>query len=274
LTSQSLDLLSKYITEETFAPGNFICKEGETITAALYLNKSGSVVVQDDDDIRTIGPGLNFGDDLLKADCDRSKIRVGAEARTTPTYTVFAGEEPVTCRVLTMGSCRRVFDTRYIGTEQAMSAGLFFDSLIDKSMTLNQFQWHTILGAGTFGQVWLVSRSRRAGDRLAYALKLQSKAEITRAGQASSVIREKNIMANLQHPFLISLVNTYKDRHFLYMLIQLVQGGELYSLIYSNNGNGAVLAESDAKFYAACIAEGLGFMHRRGYAYRDLKVSF
>jgi CRP-like cAMP-binding protein len=272
LTSQSLDLLSKYTTEQTFAPGHVILEEGETTTAALYLIKSGFVVLEDDDDTRIIGPGLYFGDDLLLADRGRSKIRVGAEARTTPTYKVYVGDEPTKCGVLTLGSCRRVLDTRYIGTEHAMSAGSFFDSMIDKSMHLNDFQWHTILGAGTFGQVWLVSRNRQTGDRLVYGLKLQSKYELIRAGQAAAVVREKNIMANLQHPFLISLVNTYKDKHFLYMLLQLVQGGELYNLIYVKHKDGA-LAETDAKFYAACIAEGIGFMHRRGYVYRDLKVS-
>lgn len=263
--------MTKYIDEKTFPPGHVIYTEGEDTVAALYLVDKGSVIVKDDDESTKIGSGMYFGDDLLKADFGRAKIRVGTEARTTPTYTVCAGDEEVSCGVLTLSSCRRVFDTRYIGTEHAMSSGLFHDSMIDKTMTLGQFEWHTLLGAGTFGQVWLVSRKRRVGDRLAYALKVQSKHEITSAGQAPAVVREKNIMANLQHPFLISLINSYQDTMFVYMLIQLVQGGELYNLIYKKGGG--VLSENHAKFYGACIAEGLIFMHRRGFAYRDLKVS-
>ena len=40
----------------------------------------------------------------------------------------------------------------------------------------------------------------------------------------------KNIMAAMSSPFLISLVNTYQDDKFVYMLLGLVQGGELYNV--------------------------------------------
>lgn len=78
---------------------------------------------------------------------------------------------------------------------------------------------------------------------------------------------EKNIMAELHHPFLIRLVNSYQDDNCVYILLDLIQGGELYNYIHTKNSN--KLSEDDARFYSACIAEGLGFMHRRGYVYRD-----
>jgi serine/threonine protein kinase len=54
------------------------------------------------------------------------------------------------------------------------------------------------------------------------------------------------------------------------MLMNLVQGGELYNVIY-NAKHRAKLPEGDVKFYAAGIHEALGYMHRRGFVYRDLK---
>jgi protein kinase A len=68
---------------------------------------------------------------------------------------------------------------------------------------------------------------------------------------------------------LIGLVNTYQDENFVYLLLQLVQGGELYSYIHTPTRDR--LDETSARFYAACIAEGLGYMHQQGYCYRDLK---
>ena len=45
-------------------------------------------------------------------------------------------------------------------------------------------------------------------------------------------------MEKLKHPFLIDLVNTYQDTDFVYMLLGVVQGGELYSVIHSARRDG------------------------------------
>jgi serine/threonine protein kinase len=82
---------------------------------------------------------------------------------------------------------------------------------------------------------------------------------------------EKNIMAALHHPLLANLVDSYQDDQFVYMLMGLVQGGELQSVIHDYQKGRHGLAEADAKFFAAGIQEGLAFLHRRGYVYRDLK---
>ncbi len=35
----------------------------------------------------------------------------------------------------------------------------------------------------------------------------------------------------MNHPFILSLVHTYMDETYLYMLLELVQGGELFCLL-------------------------------------------
>lgn len=76
-------------------------------------------------------------------------------------------------------------------------------------------------------------------------------------------------MQQLHHPFLINLVQTYQDKQYVYMLLGLVQGGELFSLLHQTSYDG--ISEKDAKFYAAGVIEGLSHMHRRHILYRDLK---
>lgn len=259
--------MANNVQEKSFKPGELLCEADEKTEASLYLIRSGSVTIMAENETRTVKEGGFFGDDQLQTDVGKQRVRLGAAAMCAPTYGAMAGDEGVVCGILTLTSCRKIMDTRLFGKPEA-SKRMLYDSIVDKSFSMNDLKRHTMLGAGTFGQVWLASRTNALGGNNVYALKVQSKYELVKEGQALAVIQEKNIMSELQHPFLIQLVNTDHDENFVYILLQLIQGGELYSYIHERKGR---MPEADARFYAACVADGLGFMHGRGYAYRDLK---
>ena len=42
-------------------------------------------------------------------------------------------------------------------------------------------------------------------------------------------------MAEMDHPFVLKLFGTFQDRDQLYMMLEIVMGGELWSLLYSKN---------------------------------------
>jgi len=138
--------------------------------------------------------------------------------------------------------------------------------LSETLMTLDMIEKHRILGAGTFGQVWLVTDKK---DNVPYALKVQSKRLLLEYDQVDGVLREKNIMAQLNHPFIIKLVGAFQDKKCLYMITKLYQGGELFGVIERTGYRG--LKEKDAAFYAGCVFIALNYMHRRKIVYRDLK---
>ena len=77
------------------------------------------------------------------------------------------------------------------------------------------------------------------------------------------------MLAQVNHPFVLGLVQTFQDKDSLFMLLELVQGGELFTLL-SNQETGCLPADH-AKFYAACTIAGLAAMHDRSIIYRDLK---
>lgn len=146
--------------------------------------------------------------------------------------------------------------------------GEAMNSFLDSSVKFTDLKKHRILGCGTFGKVWLVS-NESLSIKVPYALKVQKKKEIIDFKQVQGIMREKNVMAMLNHPFVVRLVNTYQDNEALYMLLPLVQGGELFALLHQvKNGS---LPEQEAQFYAATILEGLTYMHKRNILYRDLK---
>ena len=75
--------------------------------------------------------------------------------------------------------------------------------LEDPPESLNDLKYHQLFGAGTFGRVYCVTKK---GGKTAYALKIQSKRELLDQRQASSAVRERGVMVNLDHPFVCKLV--------------------------------------------------------------------
>lgn len=306
MNAQAVTALAELVSsaDRTWTAGTVIFQAGVSTDAALYLVRTGSVTIVQKtaasdgssgsaETTRTVGPGGYFGEDQLLVDVigrddedstnNETNYTIGAASVPfVPSYTVIAAaagnnnnNEDVTCGVLSVAACRKVFDTRHMGhsttamttmttttlqnttTPTAAAATVIMrDSIFEKGVTLANLKRHSILGAGTFGMVFLVSRENALDEPVPYALKVQSKYELCRDGQAHAVVSEKNIMAKLRHPFLIRLVQTYQDRDFVYLLLQLVQGGELYSYIHTPKRD--FLPENDARFYAACVAEGLG----------------
>eukprot|EP00644_Phytophthora_capsici_P010163 jgi/Phyca11/571282/estExt2_Genewise1.C_PHYCAscaffold_410232 len=129
------------------------------------------------------------------------------------------------------------------------------------------------IGTGTFGRVIIV---RHRPTNQAFALKCMSKALIVETHQQKNVMYEKGIIAECDHPFILKLHETYQDANQLYMLFELVQGGELWSLLYEKafkvaKGVCGAFDVSAARFYIANVVEALRYLQKMTVAYRDLK---
>jgi CRP-like cAMP-binding protein len=262
-----LNYLAKQIVDHTFTVGEVICHAGQPLLRppALYLVRKG-VIRLDHAAAKTpqsIEMDAFFGDDQLCVDMHNEKY-------TSP-YTATVIEE-CSCGILKLRDCRNVMDTRRMGKKHNVLA---FDSLslsqqMNGKLSMDDLSVHRMIGAGTFGQVFLVSRKCSDGNERAYALKVQSKYELCRSGQAKGVVREKNIMTLLHNPFVATLLASFQDDKCVYMLMNLLQGGELFSIMHTKTSH--VLPERSAKFYAACVAEALFYLHcSHALVFRDLK---
>lgn len=249
--------LAGIVKDRYFAKGETIIEKGSQTQAALYLVRKGKVQLKGDSGgKRIIERGGYFGEDTLTV--DRDKFYGKGNPVLTATYGVEALED-CTVGILSLKDARSVIDTTSLGKKKLASpepAG---------EVQVKDCKKHRILGAGTFGQVWLVSHQGGDGKKHAYALKIQSKYDLIQNNQAKGVVNEKNIMAKLNHPFIIKLVATDQDPQRVYMVTGLVQGGELYSVLHTPSRDG--VSEKDAKFYAAGILEGLTYMHNKHGAF-------
>ena len=70
-----------------------------------------------------------------------------------------------------------------------------------RKVNLNEYELTTTLGTGSFGRVMLC-KSKKSGDY--FAMKRLKKADIIKLRQVDHVISENTILADIDHPFLVS----------------------------------------------------------------------
>lgn len=94
--------------------------------------------------------------------------------------------------------------------------------------SLQDFEILRTLGTGSFGRVHLVQS--RHNTRF-YAIKVLKKAQVVRMKQVEHTNDERRMLAEVKHPFLVTLWGTFQDSKNLYMVMDFVEGGELFSLL-------------------------------------------
>uniref|UniRef100_A0A3P8U0Q4 cGMP-dependent protein kinase n=1 Tax=Amphiprion percula TaxID=161767 RepID=A0A3P8U0Q4_AMPPE len=124
-------------------------------------------------------------------------------------------------------------------------------------VSLSDFTIISTLGMGGFSRVELVKRSQPI-----VPLKVLKKRHIVDTSQQGHILSERRIMMEAHSPFIIRLYRTFRDSKYLYMLLEVCLGGELWSGLFD---------DGTTRFYTGCVIEALAFLHSRGIIYRDLK---
>ncbi|KAK4175671.1 putative CAMP-dependent protein kinase catalytic subunit [Triangularia setosa] len=144
--------------------------------------------------------------------------------------------------------------------------------LTSKKLCLADFQRVRTLGTGTFARVCLVrpSHGTEADRSKVYALKILRKTEVIKLKQIDHVRHERQILSDVSgHPFITSFQASFSDHEFLYILLDYIPGGELFTYLRKYRR----FDEDMARFYAAEIVLVLEYLHEHqgGIAYRDMK---
>lgn len=132
---------------------------------------------------------------------------------------------------------------------------------------LNDFNFISTLGTGTFGRVRLVKHRDDPPEAFPLALKCLKKNEIIRLKQIEHVKSEKAILARINHPYIVNLKGTFQSPTHVFMLLDYACGGELFTLLRREGR----FANDVALFFAVEIILAFEYLHSSDIAYRDLK---
>ena len=78
---------------------------------------------------------------------------------------------------------------------------------------------------------------------------------------------ERNLMSQIQHPFCVGMKGSFKDDRFVFIIMEVVTGGELFTHLRRERK----FNDEQAKFYGAIVAEAFRHIHSLNIIHRDLK---
>eukprot|EP00903_Cladosiphon_okamuranus_P016069 g14834.t1 len=167
---------------------------------------------------------------------------------------------------------RSLRDRRSISRQSLVANTEGARALKHEKLSVHSFERVEFLGQGSFGFVTMVRKKEGVMEGCLFALKSLSKLGVVEGGQVQHIKDEKSVLELFNHPFILKLYTTFQDANRVYFLTELLTGGELWSVIYeSSSGFSSGLPPDHVKFYSAVVVDALGYMHKKGIAYRDLK---
>jgi serine/threonine protein kinase len=138
--------------------------------------------------------------------------------------------------------------------------------MFDRPVGARDFRVTCQLGQGSFGNVYQVLH-RKSGQTL--AMKLLNKADYSSAKMQKLARVERNILANVHHPYIVRLHYAFQTQAHLALVMDYCAGGSMEQLLKQAGR----LSVKLSRHYVAQVLLALEHLHDLGVLYRDLKTA-
>ena len=233
--------------KEKFDPNEFIFEKGAKADK-FYVIKKGSVIVwRDEKRIRELEKGNCFGELALLSNEPRSAT--------------LQAKEYCTLYVLEKNDFINNIDKKlleYLNVKMAL--------LDDFNMSLKDFYFCKNLGQGKFGEVSLVHNNKHF-----YAIKCVDRKEAEKQKHLIKYfLEERRVLLELDHPFIMKLVRTFKNKENIFFLTNFINGKGLGKYLETKKEK-TFRNKEETRFYISFLYVILDYLNSKGIAHRDLK---
>nr|XP_009676883.1 PREDICTED: serine/threonine-protein kinase 32A isoform X2 [Struthio camelus australis] len=134
----------------------------------------------------------------------------------------------------------------------------------NEEVTFDHFEILRAIGKGSFGKVCVVQKN---DTKKLYAMKYMNKQKCLERNEVRNVFKELQIMQGLEHPFLVNLWYSFQDEEDMFMVVDLLLGGDLRYHLQQN----VRFQEGTVKLFICELVLALDYLQSRHIIHRDIK---
>jgi protein kinase A len=181
-----------------------------------------------------------------------------------PPCTAAAAATPTVIRSAAHAAAKAAAEAEAVSATAEAARFMQFKKTDASSWRLSDLTLHQTLGTGAFGRVRLC-RHNATGEF--FAIKCLKKRDILKKKQTAHVLAEKELLHEISHPFIVNMLCSFQDEKRVYLVLEFIIGGELYTHLRQLNR----FSNDVAKFYHAELVLAFEYLHSKDIIYRDLK---
>ena len=251
LSENTLEAIAKNMKKEKFNKGDVIIQEGTSGNTFYLISKGKVTITKEGKPLRVLDTGECLGEkSLLSNDSLRTASAIA--------------EDKVICYVI----YKKEFDM-ILKDENTREYLLKKLALQNTDIQLNDLYYIKFLGKGKFGSVSLVHNQQNIYAIKAISIKMVEKEKML----WKYFVNERNIMLSLDHPFIVKMVKSLRNKKYCFILMEFVNQINLDEHLSNLSRRKSKKNIYETQFYIGSILLMLEYLQKKYIAHRDIKPS-